>query len=370
MFTGSPLPEWRPPARWIASRLIPLIAGDPDRLVSSLLSVVVVPRMAYGIPQAVGRHFAAIWPNLGRAGFADDRQTTSWHSRYMSRLRELTFRVANSLLIRGLTWLHRRFAIVATYRVGRDGCAASFEGSWFSYNPRHFGCTGNIDYAPDAENTTRRALFGRIAGGQVFYDIGAHGGVYTITLRRRFPDLVVHSFEAQPEALLVNLRLNGMPIDHVHAVAVGPEPGTVRMTSSRRSSNHVSATGDRAVRMVRLDDYVREYDLPPPDWIKIDIEGFELPALRGAERLLLEARPTVICEINHLFGRFGTTIPELLGYMGSLGYAVHRLVDDRLERVSDASGLEELGHSADRNFWFVHGDAAAVNDAPDSAHHQ
>src|SRR5690606_9171674 len=98
-------------------------------------------------------------------------------------------------------------------------------------------------------------------------------------------------------------------------------------------------------------------NLPPPDWIKIDIEGLELPALRGAEALIREARPTIICEINHLSGRFGTDISDFLAYMRSLGYEVHRLDDGRLEPLPTARTFIDLGYSADWNFWFVHSES-------------
>lgn len=271
----------------------------------------------------------------------------------MSRARELVYRTANAGLIGALSWLHRRFDNPTTYRIGPDGAAALFEDCWFAYSSREFGCTGNIDFVPDAENSTRNALFDRITDGQVFYDIGAHGGVYTITLFKRFRNLQVYSFEPQPNDLLANLRLNDLPVDNVHAVAVGNEPGVVRMTTKERSSNHVSAEGDREVLMVRLDDYVREKGVPPPDWIKIDIEGLELPALKGAEGLIRESRPTIICEINQLYGRFGTTIPDFLDWIRSVGYEVYRLTDHGLEPVSGAADFASLGYSANCNFWFL-----------------
>lgn len=261
-------------------------------------------------------------------------------------------RIAIAVLIGGLSWIQRRSGILTTYKVANGRAAASFEGAWFSYHPQQFGATGNIDLAQEAENETREALFDRLNGKEVFYDIGAHGGVYSITLLHRFPDAIVHSFEPQPEDLLANLELNGLT-SNVHCVAVGDKSGEVQMTTHARSSNHVSATGSRSVRMVTLDDYALENDLPLPTWIKIDIEGLELPALRGAERLLRHGRPTIICEINHLYSRFGTSISEFLGYMRSLGYEVHRLHSGQLEPLPNARSFEELGYSADWNFWFV-----------------
>lgn len=271
----------------------------------------------------------------------------------MSRTRELSFRIVNATLISALRKLHRRFGVSTTYKLNADGAEALFEGSWFAYNSRERGCTGNIDYVPDAENATRSALFARVKEGDILYDVGAHGGVYTVTLLKKFPNLVVHSFEPQPEELYTNLRLNDLPIDKVHPVALGERAGSVMMTTRRRSSNHVSEQGDRRVRMVKLEEYVSEKGLPLPDWIKIDIEGLELPALRGAENLLRESGATIICEINHLYDRFGTTLPEFFAFISSLGYKPFRLDGGNLVPVSGFSNFEMLGYSENWNFWFI-----------------
>ena len=271
----------------------------------------------------------------------------------MTKFREYFVRAANAGLIGALGWLHRAFDIQTTYRVGPDGVAALFEGSWFTYSPRQFGSTGNIDYLPEAENATRRALFDRVRDGDVIYDVGAHGGVYTITLMRRFPATQIISFEPQPEDLIANLKLNGLPTDGVQKVAVGAEAGTVRMTTRERSSNYVSDKGDLDVPIVRIDDYAAANGLPSPKWIKIDIEGMELPALQGAERLIRDSRPTIICEINQLHDRFGTTIPTFVDWMRSLGYEIHKLTEGKLQPIKGEVDFPTLGYSADWNFWFI-----------------
>lgn len=152
----------------------------------------------------------------------------------MLRLRELAFRTTNAGLLASLGWLHRRYGKGTTYKVGQDGAAALFEDSWFSYSPKNFGCTGNIDFHGDAENATRHELFKRIKGDEVFFDIGAHGGVYTVTLLKRFPKLVVHSFEPQAEEMLENMRLN----DLFHRA--GP-PGCGRRKGEFRSHDDQAA---------------------------------------------------------------------------------------------------------------------------------
>jgi FkbM family methyltransferase len=271
----------------------------------------------------------------------------------MSRTREIVFRVGNGLLLRALSSLHRRLGVGTVYEVGAGGVAAVFEGQKFVYSPRDFGCTGNIDWVGDAENETREAFFAEVAPGDVFYDIGAHGGVYSLTYLARCGG-EVHSFEPMPEELLQNFRLNGRGTERVHAVAVGDQAGSVRMTTKFRSSNHIDAAGgDREVPIVRIDDLAAQRSLPDPRWIKIDIEGMELPALRGAEQLLRRAQPVVICEINELYSRFGTTLPAFFDFMAALGYGLWRLQQGTLQPVARCDSLAALGASANDNYWWV-----------------
>ena len=88
-----------------------------------------------------------------------------------------------------------------------------------------YGCIGNIDFDQRAENDTRKALRSVIGSSDVFYDIGAHGGVYSLTLKDAVPELDVHSFEPLPEELIVNFGLNSRSIQNVHKVAVGDTHG-------------------------------------------------------------------------------------------------------------------------------------------------
>lgn len=271
----------------------------------------------------------------------------------MARVREMVYRVGNGLLLRAAGALQRACHVETVYEVGPHGAAALFEGQKFDYSYRHFGCTGNLDWTGGAEDQTRATLFAEARPGDVFYDIGAHGGVYSLTWLARLGG-EVHSFEPLPEEMLRNFALNGRSTEHVHALALGEEAGSVRMTTRERSSNHVDfVAGEREVPIARLDDYAEALGLPDPQWIKIDIEGMELPALRGARQLLERAQPVVVCEINHLFDRFGSTLPALVDFMAGAGYGLWRLQEGRLLAAPRADTLEALGPSADDNYWFV-----------------
>ncbi len=275
----------------------------------------------------------------------------------MARFKEKMFRLLNAAGLAYSQKVMRLFNVDGNYTITPKGIHSSFEGVKFVYDFASLGTTGNIDSTNWSEDDTRRSLFARLRGDEVFYDIGAHGGAYSLTLKTRFPNLRVISFEPQPEELLENFHLNGVSPDDIQRVAVGNAEGEVRMTTGRRSSNHVSQSGDRAVRCVRIEDYAAEKGLPAPDWIKIDIEGMELPALRGMESFLRQSKPTIICEINELFNKFGTTMAEFKAFLDGLGYQVCQSRSNQIIPAPEVTERLYIDHiSDDYNYWFVHAD--------------
>jgi hypothetical protein len=100
--------------------------------------------------------------------------------------------------------------------------------------------------------------------------------------------------------------------------------------------------------VVRLDDF-----LPTGteiDFIKMDIEGAELLALRGAAGMIERSCPTVQCEINTWFlDGFGFKLDDLLGFFRVRGYRVFWW-DDRQQRLVEPT----LGEKVDDNYVFIH----------------
>jgi hypothetical protein len=72
--------------------------------------------------------------------------------------------------------------------------------------------------------------------------------------------------------------------------------GYRRLASSAASANVASQIAPVTVPIVTLDDFCRERSLRP-QFVKIDVEGFELEVLRGAFEVLQEFRPILIAEI-------------------------------------------------------------------------
>jgi len=76
------------------------------------------------------------------------------------------------------------------------------------------------------------------------------------------------------------------------------------------------------VQMSSMDDIFVSCALRRCDFIKIDVEGFELPFIRGAMKTLTEYRPILLGEFNNWFmAQWGFTFDEVWEHVAPLGYA-------------------------------------------------
>lgn len=127
-------------------------------------------------------------------------------------------------------------------------------------------------------------------------DVGAHLGSVFYRLAELAPEGQHAMVEASADkAQILRSRFGA---DRVHEVAVSDTPGEVTFyenidepgysSLAKRSSR--GRVVERKVKAVRLDDLLGDARF---DFIKIDVEGFEYPALRGAEKLIRRCRPLI-----------------------------------------------------------------------------
>jgi len=168
--------------------------------------------------------------------------------------------------------------------------------------------------------------------GDWFIDCGAHLGTYTILAASLVgPTGSVHAFEASPAALTLlceNLSLNSLTRVHVHASAVADKPGTIPFVVDRKggSGNRIRTSLDRENLVVEVAAVRMQDVLPsgPYAMAKLDIEGAEARALKGAEEMLRRASPPVwqFEAVDRFLRRYGSSLEELVHWLDGLGYGV------------------------------------------------
>lgn len=138
-----------------------------------------------------------------------------------------------------------------------------------------------------------------VSEGDVVFDIGAHAGFYTLVASALVgPRGHVVAFEPLPENLeYLRRHLSINCIENVSVIdkAVSDRAGVVGFEKhENRAMGRISDAGELRIEAVSLDERIGDSSLPPPNCIKMDVEGAEYRALSGAREYLSSARPTVL----------------------------------------------------------------------------
>jgi FkbM family methyltransferase len=154
-----------------------------------------------------------------------------------------------------------------------------------------------------------------IPTGCVVVDAGAslgdHAALYATKAR------MVHAFEPNPEPCeCLQHNCEGL---RVRIYRAGLSDTTGQLMLSRRpnaGASSISDTGDVAIHVRTLDDFGLS-----PALMKLDIEGHEVRALRGARATILDCRPILIVEVNKWqLEPAGSSIHALHEELKGLGY--------------------------------------------------
>ena len=166
--------------------------------------------------------------------------------------------------------------------------------------------------------------------GSVFLDVGANIGFFSLIASSLVGEQgLVIAFEPSIRALqrlTLNLKLNPSANIAVVSSALGSEAGVVSLylTNPQNTGGTTLLPRPWANREVavslRMDDILDEIGVVPT-LIKIDVEGYEYHVLKGAEKLLKQHKPFVICEVTGYFLRDSELkAADLLGFMTEIGY--------------------------------------------------
>jgi len=221
-----------------------------------------------------------------------------------------------------LRWLQRG-DLVVLYGLG-GGLKLSMR--WLPISHAHLGSIafGNL------EPSVQEAMLRHLPRGGVFYDVGANLGFFALLGAAMVgPEGRVIAFEPAPDnadAVRHNAGLNKLPQVEVVEKAVAERTGQARLqVVDDQSWSKLEDYGEHpgteeviTVGVIALDDALADGALPPPDVVKIDVEGAEIAVLQGMARTLAEHRPAIICELHD-------THREFAEHMRAAGYRVVNL---------------------------------------------
>lgn len=128
-------------------------------------------------------------------------------------------------------------------------------------------------------------------GARVIFDVGGFNGIYGLLAKKANPKADVYIFEPDPVNawhIRENARLNKLDIKLVTKAATDHD-GTINFSGDGSSGSRVTAWGE-PVAATLLSKY------GAPDLMKLDIEGHEPEALRGAD---LSRMKYLFVEMNH-----------------------------------------------------------------------
>jgi len=175
----------------------------------------------------------------------------------------------------------------------------------------------------------------------VIHDIGANAGTWTCLAKSLYPGARVEAFEPLARFAGDFARWTAAwPDDvHLHRLALAAAPGEavlnitdfadasslLPLSAAGRAEFKVAAADRVTVPLARLDDLVSAGTVARPDLIKLDVQGYELEVLRGAERSLESAR-AVLCEVStHAYYENQPLFGEILSYLEARGFRLHGL---------------------------------------------
>ena len=196
-----------------------------------------------------------------------------------------------------------------------------------------------------------------IQPGDICWDIGANIGFYTCLLASRVKDAgTVVAFEPALRTcgyLRENVSLNRF--ENVTVVNKGlgdtveqrhlyySEARLAEGTASLKYADERAAS--ERVTLDTIDNLTRE--LPVPDFIKIDVEGYQLEVLRGGEHCLKTHAPLLMAELKDVGETNHAMFGEIENYVADLGYQLYEIRRYSLQRC------KKLSDTTKRNFFLI-----------------
>ncbi len=175
-------------------------------------------------------------------------------------------------------------------------------------------------------------------------DVGASNGSWTDKVMESFPDASYFLVEAMEERRPALEKFKALhPNTDFCIAALGEKSGEVSMNITADGfGTAVSETPDnaRTVPLITLDQLLDDGSIQPPDFIKMDIQGYEWYALQGATRCLEKCRIVILECIMHPGKEDRKLMADLIILMKEHGFIPYEIVD-AIERQEHSYAMSQ-----------------------------
>jgi FkbM family methyltransferase len=187
-----------------------------------------------------------------------------------------------------------------------------------------------------------RFLWQFLTPGDVFFDVGAYHGIFSLVASKRLGRqgriVAFEPSERERRRFELHMRWNGISGISLEPYAASSTSEPLRfftVTSGFTTMNSLKRPPiddplrEITVEAVSLDRYLEERKIARLDLMKIDVEGGEIEAFRGAAHMLEAIRPVVICEVLDWVARsWGHAAREVVSFLEERGYEWFDFRDD------------------------------------------
>lgn len=195
----------------------------------------------------------------------------------------------------------------------------------------------------------------------VVFDIGAADGTWARMAHGVWPTARIVGFEPnRRERPALERTAAEVPGFAFKTCFLGPRRGEVEYVDNNTQTSLVDATPRGGVKqtspMLVLDELVAAGEVPAPDFLKLDVQGYELEVLAGAEKVMAGAQGLML-EISLYRPSPGICIAEeVIAFMSARGFGWYDVMGIMRRRGDDALAQMDFfflrrGHALWRESW-------------------
>ena len=196
-------------------------------------------------------------------------------------------------------------------------------------------------------------------------DIGANIGSVSLKLATIFENSKIFAIEPTNYAynkLFNNLKLNKELENRVFLrqlfITNSKKPNKVWSSwnfdnSDKKHQKHLGTLKEiRQNAYLKLDQFIKNENLNSVDFIKLDVDGYELDVLTSGEDFLKKNKPIIFIEIApYLYPEFGYSCEELIKFIQKLNYS---FLDENVKEVSNIfDQINKIKDGGSKNFFLV-----------------